>query len=210
LEFIELNATTRTTKGNGPARRLRQEGKTPAVLYGPDTEATMLAVDTHELELALKDGFAKALIRLTIDGGTKRPVMIRELQTHPVAATLIHADFMEIDMKRKITVMIPVVAVGTCAGVEMGGLLQVVRRELEVECLPSQIPEAIEVDVTELNLGDSVHVAEIPVADGVELVYENNFTVITVTSGKMATEASEEEEAAEGEAEEAVEEESAE
>ncbi len=206
MDFIELNATTRTTTGNGPARRLRQGGKLPAVLYGPDTAATMLAVDAHELKLALRDGFTKALFRLTIDGAGQRPVMIRELQTHPVTDALIHADFLEIDMKRKITVMVPVVTVGTCVGVEMGGLVQVVRRELEVECLPSQIPESIQVDVTKLNLGDAVHVNEIPVVDGIELVYENNFTVVVVTSRRMEAETVEEE----GEAGEAAEAESAE
>ena len=128
--------------------------------------------------------------------------MIKELQSHPVSGNLIHIDFYEIDMQRKINVMIPVVTKGRSKGVESGGMLQIVRREIEVLCMPGDIPAAFEIDITDLDVGDSVHIEEIPMGDNVELLSDVNFTVVTILSPKMEEEAveEEEEEALEGEA----------
>ena len=209
MEFIELKAAARQTVGNGPARRLRQEGKLPGVLYGPDTAPMMITLDAHELELALKKGSVNALFNLILEGDSKprRRVMIKELQAHPVSQNPLHVDFYEIAMDRKISVKVPVIPLGKSIGVEMGGLLQVVRREIEVSCLPDQIPESIEVDISELDVGGSIHVEEIPLAEGVEVLSDANFTVITILSPKVEAEETEEEEL-EGEEEE-VEEDSA-
>jgi large subunit ribosomal protein L25 len=130
--------------------------------------------------------------------------MIKELQSHPVSGNFIHIDFYEIDMNRKINVMIPIVARGKSKGVEDGGLLQIVRREIEVLCLPGDIPETIEIDITNLDIGDSVHVEEIPLGDNVELPSDVNFTVVTISSPKVEEEgAAEAEEGLEGAEEEA-------
>ena len=132
--------------------------------------------------------------------------MIKELQSHPVSGSFLHIDFYEIDMQRKINVMIPVVTRGKAQGVELGGLLQIVRREIEVLCMPGDIPEAIEIDITDLDIGDSVHIEEIPLGDNIELAADVNFTVVTVLSPKVEeVEEEEAEEALEGE-EEAAEE----
>jgi large subunit ribosomal protein L25 len=203
LEQFELNATVRKTTGNSPARQLRRSGHIPAVLYGPQTESVLLSVNIKELELILKKGNIGSLIlNLVIQNGEKitKPAMIKEFQSHPVSGSFLHIDFYEINMQRKINVMIPVVTKGTSAGVELGGLLQIVRREIEVLCMPGDIPEAIELDITDLNIGDSVHVEEIPLSDNIEISADVNYTVLTVVSPKVEeVEEEEEEEALEGE-----------
>ena len=218
MKQLELTATLRSEVGNGPARQLRMQGKMPAVLYGPKTEPVLLAVDIKELETALKEGsLAQSIFNLSVDGAKKKAsaVMIRELQRHPVSGNFLHADFYEIDMKEKIAVMVPIITVGKSKGVEMGGLLQVIRREIEVLCLPTEIPESFEIDITDLEIGDSVHVDEITTDETVEIPYDVNFTLLTVVSPKIEEEPEEEEEAEieegeEGEAEEAEGEETAE
>lgn len=204
MEKIELKTKLRTTVGNGPARVLRREGFTPAVLYGPDTETIMLSVPTHALELITKSSnIGQLLLNLVIEGDktVAKTAMIRELQTHPLSGNAIHVDFYEVDMTRKIHVSIPVVTTGNSIGVEMGGMLQLVRRELEVLCLPDEIPESIVVDITGLDIGDSLHVEEIEPGEHIEIPAETNFTVLTI----LAPAAEEVEEAEEGEAEEGAE-----
>jgi len=206
LDLIDLKTNIRTVKGNGAARTMRREGRIPAVLYGRRTDPMLLSVSTHDLETVLKKSAGgQALLNLMIQNGetTKKTAMIKELQTHPVSRNFLHVDFYEIDMKRKIRVKVPVIAVGKSKGVEDGGTLQLVRRDLEVLCLPLEIPEAFEVDISELGIGDSVHVNEIRLDDNIEIpeAEEVNFTVLTVVSPKAEeeVEAEVEEEVAEGE-----------
>ena len=129
MELLELSVNTRSTTGKGPARSLRREGMIPAVLYGPKTEPISLAVNLHELDLLLKtSASSQQIVSLKVDGGSQRPAMIKELQRDPVTRVIEHADFYEVDMKRPIRVKVPVQVVGKCLGVEMGGMLQVIRR----------------------------------------------------------------------------------
>lgn len=205
MEQIELNATVRKTTGNSPARELRRGGQIPAVLYGPQTEPVLLSVNIKEFEQILKKGnIGSIILNLVIQNGKKvtKPAMIKELQSHPVSGSFLHIDFYEIDMQRKINVMIPVVTKGISKGVEAGGLLQIIRREIEVLCMPGDIPEAFEIDITDMDVGDSVHVQELPIGDNVEMSADVNFTVLTVVSPKVEEveeEVEEEEEALEGE-----------
>ena len=204
MEQLELKAKVRKTIGNGPARALRREGQVPAVLYGPKTESVLLSVEVRDIEHVLKSGnVGQVLLNLIIQNGqeTTRPAMIKELQAHPVSGRFLHIDFYEIDLARKIRVGVPVVATGQSIGVELGGLLQIVRRELEVLCLPTQIPESIEVDVTNLDVGDSIHVEEIQVEGDVEIPADVNFTVVTILAPKVEAEPEEELEELEEEAE---------
>jgi len=203
LEKLELKTKVRKTVGNGPARVLRREGAIPAILYGPDTESIMLSIPTKALELIIKSAnIGQLLLNLTIEGdeSATKTAMIRELQTHPVSGNPIHVDFYEVDMDRKIIVSIPIVTTGKSKGVELGGVLQLVRRELEVLCLPNEIPESIEVDVGDLDIGDSLHVDEIELGENVELTTAHvNFTVITVLAPSLEEEEEEEEDLEEGE-----------
>jgi large subunit ribosomal protein L25 len=198
LELIELKTNIRATVGNGPARRLRQAGQIPAVLYGPKTESVLLSVNKSDLDLALKKGRSgQIILNLVVqDNGETytRPAMIKELQLHPVSRNYLHIDFYEINLDRKITLGIPIVTVGSSVGVERGGILQIIRRELEVECLPFEVPESIEIDITDLDMGDSIHVKDISMDGEVELLGESNLTVLTVLSPKLEEEPEEEEE----------------
>lgn len=208
MNNIELKAETRTTTGNNPARALRRSGRTPAILYGPEAEPVMLSIDTSEMENIIKLGnVGRSIFNLAVDGGKKsRAAMIKELQMHPVSQDILHIDFYEVNMERKVKVMVPVVTTGKSVGVEMGGMLQIIRRELEVLCLPNAIPQEIAIDITDLDIGNSVHVEDIRLEGDVEIPHEVDFTVLTILSPKKAeAEAVEEEEEELVEAEEAAE-----
>ena len=208
MNSIELQATTRTSTGNGPARVLRREGRVPAILYGPADQPRLLSVGTRDFEDIIKEGnVGRSIFNLVIDGGKEtKATMIKELQTHPVHHGLIHIDFYAVDMARKVRVNVPVVATGKAKGVEMGGMLQIIRRELEVLCLPNAIPQTIVIDISQLDVGQSVHVEDIQLEGDVELPHEVNFTVLTILSQKKAEaeEAEEGEEVAEAAGEEAA------
>jgi len=201
LDLIELKTKIRTTTGNGPARRLRMSGQIPAVLYGPKTEPVLISVDKSDLELLFKKGgIGQIVLNLVIqkNGETlTMPAMIKELQTHPVSRNFIHIDFYEIKMDQKITAKIPVITTGKAKGVELGGMLQIIRRELEVECLPLAVPGSIEIDISDLDIGDSIHVRDIKLKSEIEFLEEDDYTVVTVLSPKLEEEPEEEEEAEE-------------
>jgi len=204
LEQFEIHATVRKSRGNSPARKLRRGGHMPAVLYGRNTEPVLLAVNVKDLEQVLKKGnIGSIILNLVIQNGKKitKPAMIKELQSHPVSGNFLHVDFYEIDMQRKINVMIPIIVKGKAKGVELGGVLQVVRREIEVLCLPGDIPPAIELDITDLDIGDAIHVEDINLGENIEISADVNFTVVTVVSPKIEVPEAEEE-AEEAEAEE--------
>ena len=188
MNFVELKTNIRTKVGNGPARALRREGKIPAVLYGPGAEPVLLSVAVNDLEQALKKSkAAQILLNVLIQNGetSTKSAMIKELQTHPVSRDFLHVDLYEIALDRKITVKVPIAIKGKSIGVEEGGVLQTVRRELEVSCLPFAIPEVIEIDVTDLDIGDSIHVGKISIGGDVELMDDDHFTVVTVLSPKV-------------------------
>ena len=205
MELIELKTNIRTTVGNGPARRLREAGQIPAVLYGPKTKSVLLSVNKNDFDLTLKQGRSgQIILNLVVQNNDEtytRPAMIKELQVHPVSRNYLHIDFYEIDMDRKITVGIPIVTVGRSVGVERGGVLQIIRRELEVQCLPFEVPESIEIDVTDMDMGDSIHLEDISLDGEVEFMGESNLTVVTVLSPKLEEEPEEEEELEEDDAE---------
>ncbi|MCP4344953.1 MAG: 50S ribosomal protein L25/general stress protein Ctc [Desulfobacterales bacterium] len=201
MEQLELKANIRTATGKGQARSLRREGKMPAVFYGPLAEPLMLSVGMNNFENVMKKSKrGQVLFNLSLQDGEKftKSVMIKELQTHPVSRNLLHVDFYEVPDDRKIRVKVPVVTKGKSKGVEFGGLLQIIRRELEVLCYPKHVPELIEIDVTDLDVGDAVHVREISLEGDVEIPADVNFTVVTILSPKGKDKTEEEEEAEEG------------
>jgi len=205
LELIELKTNIRTTTGNGPARRLRQKGQIPAVLYGPGTESVLLSVNISDIDMILKKGrIGQALLNLVIlnnEETSTKTVMVKELQHHPVSRDFLHIDFYEVAMDRKIMVNIPVTTIGKAKGVETGGILQIIRRELEVQCFPLDVPESIEIDITDLDVGDSIRLGDIARQSKIEFLDDENFTVVTVVIPKIEEEEEViEEEEAEGEA----------
>jgi large subunit ribosomal protein L25 len=203
LELFELKANIREKTGKGIARELRRNESIPAVLYGAKAEAIALSVKSKMIETAFKQSeHSQVLVNLSVvDSDDKEartcPAIIKEVQVSPLSNELLHADFMEIDLKKKVRVNIPVEPVGKAKGVELGGLLQVIRRELEVLCMPLEIPDSIKIEVTDLDVGDSVHVEEINI-DGLEIPADVNFTVITVVAPKGGSQDEEGEEGEEG------------
>ena len=135
MERSELQTTVRESTGNSPARSLRRSGHIPAILYGPKTDPVLLSVNIKDLEQVFKQGNVyQIILNLVIQNGKKitKAAMVKELQTHPVSGHFIHIDFYEIDMKRQINVMVPIITKGHPVGVENGGMLNIVRRELEL------------------------------------------------------------------------------
>ncbi|MFH1102869.1 MAG: 50S ribosomal protein L25/general stress protein Ctc [Pseudomonadota bacterium] len=213
MEILELKSMTRAARGKGAAKTLRRSGNVPAVLYGRETQPVHLSISENQMEKAFRKVAARqAIFNLAVQNGEtfNKTVMIKELQTHPVSNRILHIDFYEIDMNRKIRVKIPVVIRGKAKGIEQGGFIQIIQREVEVLCLPLRIPDSIEVDVTELKIGDSIHVKDIPLESDIEIPAEVNFTVVTLLSPKAeevakpeeAVEAGEEKEEAEAAEEE--------
>jgi large subunit ribosomal protein L25 len=188
LEQYVINANVRSGAGHAAPRALRRSGRTPGILYGPETAPILLSVDAKELQLCMKKKASHPLLTLQIagDSGASRAVMVKELQLHPVSRSPLHVDFYEVAMGRRIRVKVPVEVAGKPRGVEQGGMLQIVRRELEVSCLPKDIPECIRIDVTDLGLGDSIHVEDLTLASGIDIPHEVNFTVLSILSPKSA------------------------
>ncbi len=182
VEQVTLKATKREETGSGPAGRLRSEGWVPAVIYGHGEESRNLKVNAHDLRQLLEGiSVDNTLVDLEVDGGGgSRKVLIREVQTHPWKSEILHVDFFQIREDEEIRVAIPIRFVGNPLGVrEEGGILQTNRNELEVQCLPSEIPEYFELDVTELDIGDSLHVADLDTG-GVEPLEELDATLCVV------------------------------
>lgn len=203
MQTFDLKASERKGTGKGAARALRRQGLIPAVLYGPSTPSIALTISAVDLDKIYgESGGENVILNLIIEnGGThNRTAMFKEVQISPLTREYLHVDFYEISLEKEITVKVHVEPIGKCKGTESGGFLQLIRHELDVSCLPGDIPGKIEVDVSHLDIGDSLHVEEIDVGEKVKLLYDNNFTVITVAAPTV-----EEEEVAEEELEEAEE-----
>ena len=203
MELIELNAKTRETSGKGAARKLRAASAIPAIVYGAKVDPVMLSLETSEFDRIIREhGSTGLFFSLKVDGaGKERVAMLKDVQMDTFGLNYLHVDLHEINMDTKVTVSVPVEAVGTSKGVKEGGLLQVIRRELDVICKPADTPDSVQIDTTELEIGDAVHVEDIDLGDAIEIPHEVNFTVITivppVTKDAEETEAEEEGEAAE-------------
>ena len=199
-----LEVVKRDGRGKNEARRLRASGRIPAVLYGSKKEGKApegvpVAVDPKAvLRILHSDSGANTLINLKFDGSEAR-VMVKEYQLDPVTHHLLHADFYQLAMDKAIVVAVPIVVNGEPAGVkQQGGLLDFVTREIEVECLPTDIPEHIDVDVTELMLHQSIRVRDLPGSPAFRIVSEPDTMLVHVVMPKA------EESAATAEAEAAV------
>ncbi len=164
----------------------------------------MLSVSKRDLDNAVQKARGEQLmLNLKLEEGAKRLALLKEIQSDPATRKFLHADFYEISMDREITVTVGVRIVGKSPGVEEGGLLNIVRRELDVTALPGKMPEAIEVDISALNVGDAIHLGDLTTEEGVEIVGEPEYTVVTVVSPISIEEGLEEEEVEGEEGEEA-------
>ena len=194
-----LDATIRTSGGKGPARRLRAEGKMPAVAYGDGLAATPLALSPKELGriLAGEHGL-NTVIQLTLDGQVKMSTLVVDYQIHPITRAFLHADFKKIDMDKPVDVEVKLELTGKAAGVTMGGEQHQVFRKLPVRCLPGLIPVKLTHDMTEVTLDSGVHVKELKLPEGVQVLLPPERTVAAVVSKRKRKEDEEEAAKAEG------------
>lgn len=210
---VKFSIESREPRGKGGARQLRQRGMAPGVVYGGGREATPIAFDVADLErlLSTSHGGVNTLIDLEGDSpAAGRTVIAKEFQREPVRGKITHVDFFEVDLRSKIEVGIPIHLIGTAAGVVLGGVLDQQQREVTVLCMPDAIPDDIEVDVSGMELGDSLHVRDLVVPDGVEFHTDESLTVATVLVPRGLKEGEGEPEAAEADAESESESENAE
>jgi large subunit ribosomal protein L25 len=182
----ELNVILRGGVGKGSGRSLRRQGLIPAVVYGKGMDPCALSVSPKDLQAAIgSEAGWNTLITLKGEGAFDgKVVILKDLQVDPVRGAALHADFQTIELGKKVHVMVPVHPQGKSEGEKQGGNLELIRHELEVVCLPSAIPSAINIDVSALMIGDVVHVNELVLPSGVELPHEVNFTVLTITGHK--------------------------
>ena len=178
-----LVVESRATTGKGAVRKLRAAGRIPAVLYGQGKESVPLTIDPRALEKVLRAGGANALLDLTVEGRPElgSPVaLVKELQRHPIRGTIVHADLYQVDLTRTVEVEVPVHLVGKAKGLDFGGILEHSLREIALECLPRSIPASIEVDVSNMEVGDVIHVRDLALPPGVSLVSEPDLGVVHV------------------------------
>jgi large subunit ribosomal protein L25 len=183
---IEVVAFPRTQQGTGASRRLRGSGRVPGIIYGANKAAQAVELDQQALLRHLKlEAFHASILEMTVDGG-KEQVLLRDFQMHPWKPIALHVDFQRIDKSRKIHMRVPLhfKNADICPGVKVGGgMVQHVMNEMEIQCLPDDLPEYIEVDLKDLELGHSMHVNELALPGGVEVVSKlkhDNPAVVTV------------------------------
>jgi large subunit ribosomal protein L25 len=175
-----VTAQNRAEKGKGPARRLRQKGLIPAVVYGGKTEPTHLAVDPAALMKAIETPHRfNTLLTLKMDAGEKH-VLFKDYTVDPVSRKLLHADFLEVKLDQPVKVEVPVVTTGRSPGQAEGGILSIATHEIVLEALPSKIPVRIEVDVTNLKIGGSIHVSELKAPEGCKFKFATDYVVAFV------------------------------
>ncbi len=198
---VELAVEVRPRTGKGAARSLRRQDKIPGVIYGPKAVPLPISVADNALEKLLREmGEESKLLKVTVADGQSRQmrqVLIREVQVHPVRRQFLHVDFYEVPLDHPIVVEVPVEVLGEAAGVRDGGLLNVIRRTLAVRCLPGDIPEKVQIDVSSLEIGSTVHVADLIQQVPFELVDEAHLTVVTVNAPEAIAEPVEAEESEE-------------
>jgi large subunit ribosomal protein L25 len=209
MATAELNAKLRETRGKGFAKRTRREGNVPGILYGEGNEPVTLEVNFKDFyHVTHTRAGTNVILDLRIEGSGRSEckAIIREIQYHPVRRDVLHVDFQEISMTKEVHVNIPVHVTGESIGVKTkGGVLEILHRDVEVRCLPADIPESLTVDVTELDVGDSLQVKDLTFDLG-EIIDEPETTVVTVVAPTVIEEKPPVEEEVAAEAEEGAEE----
>ncbi len=189
MDFVDLHASLREEKGKELNKKLRGMGLVPAVVYKKGEDTLSLKIGNKDLSKALHtEAGENVIIKLHVDGAKKkrdRTVVLKEVQKDPIKDYLLHVDFQEISLTETLKVKVPIVAKGEATGVKQdGGVLQHVLWEAEVECLPTNIPEKIEVEVSELKIGDSLHVKDIPVPEDIKILDDLEGVVFSVEHPK--------------------------
>lgn len=195
-----LSGKIREKTGKVATKEVRRNGEIPAVLYGlKDNLSFSVCADNLKDILTAKG--QNALIDLNLEGNKKRKVILKEFQSHPLKERWVHVDFLEVDVVKPVKVNVDVHLIGKSAGEKMGGLVNQVLKSIHVECLPADIPQSVDLDVTAVELGQVLHVSDLSIPDKVKILHEPNEAIVSVHLEKVKEEKTEEEELAEGETE---------
>ncbi|NIQ02125.1 MAG: 50S ribosomal protein L25 [Nitrospinaceae bacterium] len=191
---VALNGKIREGRGKGANRRLRAEGRLPAVLYGGKSNVS-LWVNPKELKKIIDKEGINSLIELAIEGDSepKRTVVVKTHQRHPVREGWVHADFLEVDMSQKIKVAVPILLVGQSPGEKLGGLVEHNLNSLNIKCLPGEIPESFKVDMTKVEMDQVVHISDLEIPEHFEILDQLSESVVSVHEVKVKEEKAEEE-----------------
>ena len=183
MEIVALSVRKRAGLGKGESGRIRTRGGFPAIFYGPK-QASAVPIEVESREFAKKLGSLEGSHLIQLDSESdelkQKMVLLREVQRHPVTHRVLHADFYEVDLTKKLEVTVPLHFTGKAVGTVDGGILQPIVREVTVLCLPTEIPQYIEVDVTPLGIHDVIHIEDVKMPAGIEIVADDNYTVVTV------------------------------
>ncbi len=205
MQQAKLEVQPRDAFGKQSARAIRREGGIPAVLYGRSQETRTIQINERTFKQFLREHGENVIINMEIGGANPETVILKEIQRDPVEKQqLLHADFIRISLDEPVTASVPVVWVGSPAGVEEGGTLELPLRQVSLHCLPMQLPTEISIDVSQLNIGDAIHVGDLDLGDEVEILDEADRIIATVSQPRLQLESEAEE--AEGDGEEALEE----
>jgi large subunit ribosomal protein L25 len=193
---VKLKVQRRTVVGRNAIKKIKAQGLVPGVIYGSQAEPIALQVEARALTNVLAHALSEhVLVELEIADGsqsTNRLALIQEVQHHPLRPELLHVDFHAVSATEKITSEVPIEAVGDALGVRtFGGLLEHSLRTLEVECFPQDLPEIVRIDVSNLNIGESLHVRDIPLPSGVEALTPADLTVVSVVASRVGEEVTE-------------------
>lgn len=186
MQSFNVKATVRKECGTRAARRLRRSGMIPAVMYGASKETISLTVNPKDLTTILQSETGhNSIFTVEIEGRGKQTVMIKDWCFEPVKSVLLHADLFRVALDKPLQVTVPIRTVGEAEGVKLqGGILEIVLREIDIECLPADIPDHIDVDVTQLVFGTNIRVGDLPVSSKIKILSDVNLTVAHITSVK--------------------------
>ncbi len=195
MEQVLIKADRRSATGKGVARKARAVGKIPAVLYGGGVDPVSITISSKDWDKITRHMKRNVILDMEIHGGASienRPVMVKEVQRDGLGTKIMHIDFLQVSMEKTVEVEVPIHLTGKSKGEVLGGVIDVHLRSIKVECLPGQIPEEIVIDMTELDIGDSVHVSDIALP-GVKLIEHGDVAILsvvppTVEEKKAATE----------------------
>jgi large subunit ribosomal protein L25 len=190
---VKLKAQTRTVIGRNAIKKIKKQGLVPGVVYGSQAAPLALQVESRDLANVLAHASSEhVLVELEIADGSQsvtKLTLIQEVQHHPLRRELLHVDFHAVSTTEKITSEVPIEAYGEALGVRtFGGLLEYSLRVLEVECFPQDLPDIVRIDVTNLNIGESLHVRDIPLPSGVEAITDGDLTVVSVVASRVGEE----------------------
>ena len=200
MKIQKLKVTTRGETGTGPARRHRVIGDIPAVIYGDGGESTAITINTKAFLHVVDGGHGEhAIVQVEVEDKPELsgPSVVKDVQHHPIRNHIVHADFLRIKLDKPIQTLIPINLVGRCVGLIEGGVPDQQLRELEVECLPLETPEQFDIDITDLSIGDLLHVSDLTAPEGVKILTEDVRTIIAIHAPRVVKSTTETEEAVE-------------